>query len=473
MSLRTFSESPARRRVGGARPALEVGRFGELDFRRPHHHSDPRTTRDPRVVPLCMSGPVGGSDPAAPRGMTIGYVGNLLGRYVIGQWGSGFVLSVASSPNVASVDLFCSELDVGLSRDPIEYPPKVVLRRSYDRERPFSILRTLWSLRQWRGDLLVFSMNTTSFGSRSSSNLAGILMPIVAKVFFRKPSVVVYHSSVLTSDVERLGYTSAFDRLRAAAASTVERLLFRMVPTFVLLKCYQDRLDEKVPNAHARTFFNEYLEALPTIVLNRLGGPGELVTSVREAGEPPTLLLHGYWGPQKDLDGILPVLQSLASDGLRFKLILSGTVNPHFPDYTPHLEELVTKYRSLITERPGSVPEVAIAGLMTRSDLLLLPYNASGGQSGVMEIASCFDVPSVVSDFPEYREKATTKPTVTLSEAGRMADTIRSALAQLAGRAPREVDLSKKVAVAQGYVDRFLHEARVATAAGLPADYPR
>ncbi|HTT45852.1 MAG TPA: hypothetical protein VMH38_07580 [Thermoplasmata archaeon] len=397
--------------------------------------------------------------PGEHRKLRVGYVGNLLGRYVIGQWGSGFVLSVASLPSVASVDLFCSELDAGLARDPIDYPPTVVLRRSYDRERPFSILRTLWALRKWRGDLLVFSMNTTAFGNRATSNLVGLLMPIVARVFFRKPAVVVYHSSVLTSDVERLGYTSASDRARAIAASAVERLLFRTVPTFVLLECYRKRLDEKVPSAHARTFRNEYLEALPTIAINHLGNPGEVITGGGASGPAPTLLLHGYWGPQKDLEGVLPILQSLASEGVRFKLVLSGTVNPHFPDYVPHLEQLVTKFRSIISSRRGSVSEAEMAEVMLRSDLLLLPYNASGGQSGVMEIASCFDLPSIVSDFPEYREKARTKPTVTLCARDQMADAIRSAITQATTRPPRQVALWEKVAVAQSYVDRFLQEA--------------
>jgi glycosyltransferase involved in cell wall biosynthesis len=400
--------------------------------------------------------------PSNREGLTIGYVGNLLGRYVIGQWGSGFVLSLANLPRVASVELFCSQLDPGLSRDPIDYPPTVFLRRSYDRDRPLSILNTLWALRRWQGDLLVFNMNTTSFGSRSSSNLLGLLMPVVVRTIFRKPAVVVYHSSVLTTDFERLGYTSFFDRVRGAVASTVERLLFRMVPTFVLLECYKDRLDRKVPNAHVRTFRNEYLEAIPTITMNKLDTPGLIVHCGRAQGQVPTLLLHGYWGPQKDLDGILRTLQSLASEGVRFNLTLSGSVNPHFPAYAAHLEELMTKYRGIITSRLGAVPETDVAGLMTQSDLLLLPYNASGGQSGVMEIASCFDLPSIVSDFPEYREKAMTKPTVVLCESSRMDDAIRSALAQMGSRAPRQIALSDKVAVAGTYVDKFLREAQAA-----------
>lgn len=407
-----------------------------------------------------MSGPgesVG--TPPGSGGMKVGHVGNLLGRYILGGWGSGLVLSMAKLPSVASIDLICPHLDPGLSRDPIDYPPKVTFRHSYDRERPFSILKTLWWLRTWRGDLLVFNMNTTSFGSRSSSNFVGIIMPIVAKILFRKPTVVIYVSSVLTTDFEKLGYSSLFNRMRALAAATVERLLFRTVPTFVLLQLYQERLNAKIPSAHIRTFRNDYIDAVPTIELNHLAALPQPITCVRTAGQAPTLLLHGYWGPQKDLEGILPVLQSLASEGVRFNLILSGAVNPHFPEYAARLDELASRYRGIISSRRGTVPEAEIAKLMTESDILLLSYNASGGQSGVMETAACFDLPTVVSDFPEYREKAATKPMVTLSASPRMAETIREAIVQAAARPPRQVDLVKKMAVAQSCVDRFLHEA--------------
>jgi len=38
--------------------------------------------------------------------------------------------------------------------------------------------------------------------------------------------------------------------------------------------------------------------------------------------------------------------------------------------------------------------------------LLILPYNTSGGHSGVLERAKFFEVHSIVINFPEYQEQA-------------------------------------------------------------------
>ena len=39
------------------------------------------------------------------------------------------------------------------------------------------------------------------------------------------------------------------------------------------------------------------------------------------------------------------------------------------------------------------------------NEIVLMPYRASGGQSGVLEMASFFENIVVCSDFPEFREE--------------------------------------------------------------------
>lgn len=394
---------------------------------------------------------------AAPR--VVGFVGGLAGRYVIGQWGSGFVLALADLAEVGRVDLFCPTLDPGLTTDPIPYPPNVSVRSTYDVSRPGSVLRLLRALRGWNGDLLVFSSNTTSFGSKSSSAVLGLLLPFLAKYVGKKPTVLVYHSSVLTSDVELLGYDTFFDRIRGAVAARLERALFRTVPTFVLLRCFRDRLARRAPGAKVGVFANEFLEAIPTIRLNRLDA--EPAPPTAPIHRRTAVLLHGYWGPQKELEGALQSLRELARQGVAFDLSLSGAVNPHFPAYHRTLERLCEEYRDIITERTGATPERAIAKLMTDSDVLLLLYRASGGQSGVLEISSCFDLTTLVSDFPEYREKAETKPCVVLVSPGSAQEQLRAILTATRAGSSSRGPIREKLRRSEQYVADFLREAQL------------
>ena len=56
--------------------------------------------------------------------------------------------------------------------------------------------------------------------------------------------------------------------------------------------------------------------------------------------------------------------------------------------------------------------------IFLNANLLLLPYNAPGGHSGVLEQAIFFEVPTIAIDFPEYREQAIGIEKVILTEVG-------------------------------------------------------
>lgn len=393
-----------------------------------------------------------------PAGLRVGYVGALLGRQALGQWGSGFVLELARSPGVDRVDVFCPRADGGEGASPLTYPPKVRVHSVFELDNPTTLLGLLRALRGWRGDLLIFNSNTTAYGRGTLANVGGLALPALARRLLGCPTVLVYHSSVLTSDVAQLGYSGAFDRLRAAVAARAERWLFHRVPTFLLLECYCDAIRRRFPGLQVYYFENEYLEAVPTILLNHLDQAESGTGRPMPDPDGPTVLLHGFWGPQKDLEGALATLRRSRQQGQRFRLVLTGSTNPHFPRYAATLDRLCAEYSEIITRRDSDPSETEIATLMQGSDLLLLPYRASGGQSGVMEIASAFDLPTIAIDFPEYREKARTKPSVLLVAPGQWGEAVDRWLSTPPPRSPQP--LRQKLDRAQELVQRFIDAAR-------------
>ncbi len=398
--------------------------------------------------------------PGGPR-LVVGYVGPLVGSQALGQWGSGFVLALSWLPEVREVDVFCPRPSPDHRDEAPAYPPNVTVREAYGLDHASSLWGLMRRLRDWHGDLLIFSSNTTAYGRESLPNVFGLLLPVLASRLLRRRTVLVYHSSVLTSDVQRLGYTSRFDRLRESVACRLEGWVFGVVPTFVLLKMYRDRLAERLRSTKIRFFPNEFLEAIPTIYLNGLEQsppprPAQPRTTL------PTVLLHGFWGPQKDLEGALRTLQDEKVRGLAFRLVLSGSVNPHFPGYAPRLSSLCSEYRELISEREPHPSEGRMASLLAGSDVLILPYHASGGQSGVMEMASAFDLPTICVDFPEYREKARTKSCVTLVPADALGTALRAVLGGQPRSADRDPHTREKLRIARDYVSAFLKSAQEA-----------
>lgn len=386
-------------------------------------------------------------------------MGGLIGHYILSQWGAGLILGTSLLKSPPEVVILCPKLDPGLAKEPITYPENVRIAATYDIQRPASILKMILFLKDWDGDCILFSMNSTSFGSTSLSNLSGLALPFLTKFVLRKRVIVVYHSSVLTSDYLKLGYHSLPDRVRASALSVIEGLLFRYLPTYVLLKYYKKRIDSVITRSNVRVFENEFLEAIPTIWLNRMQSDLTPSSQSKDVIRVPSLLLHGYWGPQKDLNGVLGILRRLREEGFGFHLTISGSINPHFPEYTATFNAIIKSNASVVSTLRLSIPEDQIVSLMLESDLLILPYNASGGQSGVMEIGSCFDLPILVSDFPEYREKAAQKPTVTVYPDGMMEAALRQFLKDFQPHLPRQVKIQEKLDRVRTYVQTLVDEA--------------
>ena len=116
--------------------------------------------------------------------------------------------------------------------------------------------------------------------------------------------------------------------------------------------------------------------------------------------------MHGSWGPQKNIELGLNVAKKLKAEGLKFKLIISGSVNLHFPQYKIKFQEILNSYSYVFDSYLGTVSERDIMKIFLDTSCLIMPYNAPGGHSGVLEQAIFFEVPTAAMDFREYMEQA-------------------------------------------------------------------
>ena len=98
-------------------------------------------------------------------------------------------------------------------------------------------------------------------------------------------------------------------------------------------------------------------------------------------------------------------MKKLKREGGKFRLIISGGLNHHFPEYKGKFQELLDSNSDVIDEYLGHVTESDIMKIFLEASLLILPYNTPGGHSGVLEQAFFFGLPTIAIDFPEYREQ--------------------------------------------------------------------
>ncbi len=333
--------------------------------------------------------------------MKIAYVGDFINHgKSLATTGTPLVFLLSTFDSVDSIDVYCPNIDKNIEE--ITLPEKVKVIETYRYDSSLSLLN-LFKLRHLSYDKIIFNMLSTTFGNSSFSNAFGLCIPIIMVKAFQMQNVeVIYHNSVLTNDVTRLGYTSLYDRLRSRILRVIEGAIFKNVTTFVLLKLYVKRITSILKENRVQCLNARYLEAISTVFINEL--QDEETLELSGTNLLPMVLLHGNWGPQKNIELGIETLDRIRKDGVDFNLVITGGMNHHFPEYEKHFMEILDRYNFAGCYK-GTVTEKEIFTLFTTSDLLLLPYNIPGGHSGVLEQAIFFEIPTIAIDFPEYREQ--------------------------------------------------------------------
>lgn len=333
--------------------------------------------------------------------MKIAFVGDFINHgKSLQTFGTSIVILLSLLEDVDSIDAFCPEENE--KTEEFEVPSKVILHEFYRYDNSKSILRLLkipWA----NYDIVIFNMLPTGFGNGTMSNATALFVPILLRKFFRLKNIrLIYHNSIFTNDVRKLGYDTAFDKIRSFFLGIIEKVLFKNLDTFVLLGLYKERINKSIGKNRVHVLKSDYLEAITSLYINKAINLEYLNV---DKSEIPTILMHGSWGPQKNIELGLSELKKLNEDGVKFRLAISGGLNHHFPDYEGKFQELLHSYSDIVNEYQGPVSEKDIMYIFLKASLLIMPYNTPGGHSGVLEQAKFFDVPSIVMDFPEFREQ--------------------------------------------------------------------
>ncbi len=375
--------------------------------------------------------------------MRFAYFGNFLGHGgPLAEWGTGFVLLLSTHERIGGIDVYCR-----VAQDPVKserVPEKVQLREIFDSLKPFSLLNVLPYLRTGDYELIIFNLIPTTFDNKSTSNFIALLLPWITQFLLKKRVVVVYHNSVTTNDPSQLGYNTIYDRVRIRILRILEKIMLSRLDVLVLLKEYKKIIDRVVPVNRVQVMETNYLEGIPTLYLNDQMNSVELIKSGGSA--IPRVLLYGFWGPQKDLEYSLTILEEAKSRGAKFHLTLAGGINPHFPGYISYFGTQTQKHSQLIDEFMGYVEEIDLLTLFMKTDLILLCYKSTGGQSGVIEIASILGVDVIGIRFPEYDEKAEMRNTVYLYDKEEISDKVISYLLNFKQPPSTVLEIGKKQA---------------------------
>ena len=375
--------------------------------------------------------------------MRVAYIGDIVNHgYMLTTVGSSIIFLLSKQQQVDSVDIFCPIKNAPGKLDIL--PEKVGISHTYIYDDLFSLFKLVRENFS-KYDKIIFNILPTGVGTSTLANAFMMLLPIFVRIIGRKSkTAIIYHNSTYTNDLKVLGYNGFFNSLRKYVLRFIETFYFKHMDTFFLLKSYKDIIDELFPNNRVRAINVQYLEAYATVMLNKLDKSDIFTTKLPD--KTIRILLHGFWGPQKDIEGALSMLSTLIDDGLLCRIIISGGVNRHFVEYENYFASVLHNFQNYIWEYKGYVQEEDMASLLLETDLLLLPYKTPGGHSGVIEQAIFFEVPTIAMDFSEYREQSKNTENIHLvSDIEQMAKTILSLVSEFGKTHERRICVKDKL----------------------------
>lgn len=259
--------------------------------------------------------------------------------------------------------------------------PKVKIYRVWQADSFISVLNVMRFILKIRPDVVHFNVSFQSFGKSKFTNLAGLsLIVICRRLGFHV--LAGLHTLADMSDLDKFNVKpTTINKIGILVAT---KTIMSAQNVVVLVKRYSDFLKQRYNHKGIL-----YIPHGTSVVADPLIGHPEKI-----------ILLFGHMGPHKGLPVMLEAFKKIRNQKTNVKLIVAGTNHPNYPNY---LQQFI-KARIPNIEFTGYIPEDKLATVFEQADVVVLPYHAAPGTSGVFHLACGYSRPVVASDLPEIRE---------------------------------------------------------------------
>ena len=236
-------------------------------------------------------------------------------------------------------------------------------------------------------DAVLFNLQFMKFGDKKVAAALGLMLPLVCKLK-RIPNIVLLHNILEEVDLGNAGFTSnkVLQKAYNFIGTALTKLLLQADIVAVTMQKYVDILEQKykvtnvvlIPHG---TF--EVTKEQPDYSLPK--GPIQIMT-------------FGKFGTYKKVESLIEAVAKVrVSTGLNLEIVIAGTDNPNVPGYLAKVQE---DYKHIPQLRfTGYVEEHEVPTLFKESAVVVFPYTATTGSSGVLHQAGSYGKAVVMPDL--------------------------------------------------------------------------
>ena len=266
---------------------------------------------------------------------------------------------------------------------PIEtviHNPKIKVLRIWKADSISSIFRVMRFIAKIKPDIVHFNVSFQSFGRSKLTNFVGLsLINLCRRFGFHVLAGV--HTLADMADLEKFNVKP--NLLNKVGILVATKTVLTAQTVAVLVKGYSEFLRQRYH--HKGVIFVPH---------------GATVEDPPIDHSKKVILLFGHMGPHKGLPVMLEAFKKVRCENNNVRLIVAGTNHPNYPNYLHQFKQKCV----LGVEYTGYVPHEKLGSVFGEANVVVLPYHAAPGTSGVFHLACGYSRPIVASDLPEIRE---------------------------------------------------------------------
>lgn len=264
---------------------------------------------------------------------------------------------------------------------------KITVKECWSFNSYTNIITVTKAINNTQPDTVLFNLQFMKFGDKKVAAALGLMLPLVCRLK-RIPNIVLLHNILEEVDLGNAGFTSnkVLQKAYNFIGTALTKLLLQADTVAVTMQKYVDTLEQKYKATNVvliphGTF--EVTKGQPDYSLPK--GPLQIMT-------------FGKFGTYKKVESMIEAVAKVrVSTGLNLEVVIAGTDNPNVPGYLAKVQE---DYKHIPQLRfTGYVEEHEVPTLFKESAVVVFPYTATTGSSGVLHQAGSYGKAVVMPDL--------------------------------------------------------------------------
>ena len=306
-------------------------------------------------------------------------------KVTLNEYGYHLVKNFVNKEDISELVLLADKTKAEKQLD-FENSDKVKVNECWEFNSYTTIFKIIAAVYKEKPDVVFFNLQFVKFGDKKIPAALGLMLPMLLR-FAGVKTVVLLHNIMETVDLEQAGFSKNkfLKKIYGFIGSTLTRCLLKANVLAVTINKYVEILNEKYNAKNVVLVPHGTFESVKQIDFNLPEGPKKVMA-------------FGKFGTYKKVEGMIEAVELLRRKGMKdIEVVIAGTDSPNTPGYLSSVREQYINVEGLTFT--GYVEENDVERIFTESAVVVFPYTATTGSSGVLHQAGSYGRAVVMPDI--------------------------------------------------------------------------